>query len=546
MARWRSRRPVYYFALVVVTTVVFTLVYDFGMSAWEGRERPLYRSLEVVVQSFTTTGYGEDAPWTTPQMNLLMITMQLAGIGLILTAADVFAVPWLRSALSPSVPTEAPDLADHVVICGHTARGEAFVSELRSRDREYVVVVADAETATELHEADYRVVHGDPESTDVLERASVGTARAVVADAPDDVTASVVLSAREVNPDVQIVTLVEDAELETYHRIAGADDVLSPRRLLGESLARQVPTAVAAVGREGVDVGDDIELVELTVERGSDLWGQSVAAAGLRERFGVDVIGAWTNGTFETAVDPERELGEDTRLLVAGEPARIDAFRDAATAPVEPFAPRRVVIAGYGDAGTVTASMFDDTSTEVTVLDVEDKQGVDVVGDACDPAALREAGIADAATVIVTVGDDTTAVFTTLVARDLDPDLTILARANEEGSVPKLYRAGADYVQSLATTSGRMLATTVFEDEEVLAFDTRIEVVKLAAAGLAGQTLAGADVRERTGCTVLAVERGEQTITALDAESFVFEHGDEVVVAGTDEDVRAFEAAFVE
>ncbi len=546
MAPWRSRRSVYYLALVVATTALFTFVYNLGMATWEGRQQPLYRSLEVVVQSFTTTGYGGDAPWSTPQINLLMIVMQLTGIGLILTAVDVFAVPWLRSALSPSVPTEAPDLRDHVVICGHTARGAAFVSELRSRDREYVVVVGDAETATELHEAGYRVVHGDPESTDVLERAGVEAARAVVADAPDDVTASIVLSAREVNPDVRVVTLIEDADLERYHQVAGADEVLSPRQLLGESLATQVTTPVTTVAQEGVEIGDDVELVELAVDPGSDLWGRSVAEADLRERFGVDAVGAWIDGTFETPVDPGRELDEGARLLVAGDPERIESLRAAATGPVEPFAPQRVLIAGYGDSGSATAAALADTSTAVTVLDVADDEGVDVVGDARDPETLREAGVEDASTVIVTVGDDTTAIFATLIVRDLAPGVDVLVRANDEGSVPKLYRAGADYAQSLATISGRMLATTLFEDEEVLAFDARIEVVRLAAAGLAGTTLADADVRERTGCTVLAVVRGEQTITAVDAESFVFERGDEVVVAGTDEDVRAFEELFVE
>src|SRR6056297_845710 len=118
--RFPTRRTGFYLALVVVTTLLFTIVYNTGMALWEGRPQPLYRSLEVVIQSFTTTGYGEDAPWRTPQMNLLTITMQLTGIGLILTAVDVFAVPWLRDALTPSAPASADDLRDHVIICEHT------------------------------------------------------------------------------------------------------------------------------------------------------------------------------------------------------------------------------------------------------------------------------------------------------------------------------------------------------------------------------------------------------------------------------------------
>jgi len=47
------------------------------------------------------TGYGEDAPWQSPQMNLLVIVLQLVGIGFLLSAVDVFVVPWLQEALRP-------------------------------------------------------------------------------------------------------------------------------------------------------------------------------------------------------------------------------------------------------------------------------------------------------------------------------------------------------------------------------------------------------------------------------------------------------------
>lgn len=90
-----SRRALYYLFILLATTLLFTGGCSLGMRVWEGRQRPWYRALEVVVQTFTTTGYGEDAPWASPQMNLLMVVMRLAGIGLILSAVDVFVVPWL-------------------------------------------------------------------------------------------------------------------------------------------------------------------------------------------------------------------------------------------------------------------------------------------------------------------------------------------------------------------------------------------------------------------------------------------------------------------
>jgi K+/H+ antiporter YhaU regulatory subunit KhtT len=83
-----------------------------------------------------------------------------------------------------------------------------------------------------------------------------------------------------------------------------------------------------------------------------------------------------------------------------------------------------------------------------------------------------------------------------------------------------------------------MLASTVL-DEEVISFDKAVELVRLDCGDLAGRSLAGADIRARTGCTVVAVERNGEAITDLDPD-FVIEAGDKLVVAGTDADVNRF------
>ncbi len=539
-----KRRTVYYLALVTAVTIVLTLVYSTGMAVWEDRPRPLYHSLEVVIQTFTTTGYGEDAPWQTPQMNVLVILMQFTGIGLILTAADVFAVPWLRDTLSPVPPATLTDRADHIVVCTHTSRTDAFVAELDARDQSYVLVEADEQCAQRLHEDDYDVIQGDPESTDALERAGIGTARAVVADAADDANASIVLAALDVAPDVQVVTLVEDAELAQYHSVAGADAVLSPRQLLGESLAAELPTAVTTRVDESVVIGEAFELVELTVQEGSDLCRRTFDEARLRERFGVNVLGAWTASEFEAPVEPDTEFEPGMQLLAAGDPDRLADLREATASTVRPLSPQRVIVAGHGDSGEAAHGALSGTSSEVTVLDSEDKQGVDVVGDARDPDVLSEAGIGDASALLLMIADDTAATLSTLIAKELNPDVQVVVRANEEANIQKLYRAGADYVQSLATISGRMLVSTVLEDKDILSYSKQISVVRLPAKGLVGTTVADAEVRSRTGSTVVAVVRNGETVTDFDPATFEFREGDEAVVAGTDDSTTEFDRLF--
>jgi Trk K+ transport system NAD-binding subunit len=135
--------------------------------------------------------------------------------------------------------------------------------------------------------------------------------------------------------------------------------------------------------------------------------------------------------------------------------------------------------------------------------------------------------------------DDMTTEFATLVIRDMSPQTEVIARVEETESVQKMYRAGADYVLSLATVSGRMIASTILEDEDVLSLDQQVEVVRTVAPNLVGQTLAGADVRSETGCTVVGVERNGTVITDVGPD-FRVETGDELIIAGTDDGIRQF------
>jgi K+/H+ antiporter YhaU regulatory subunit KhtT len=83
-----------------------------------------------------------------------------------------------------------------------------------------------------------------------------------------------------------------------------------------------------------------------------------------------------------------------------------------------------------------------------------------------------------------------------------------------------------------------MLASTILE-EDVISFDQQVDLVRMDCGALAGKTLAGADVRARTGVTVVAVERDDQFISDVGPE-FRVRRGDDLVVAGTDADVNRF------
>jgi Trk K+ transport system NAD-binding subunit len=534
-----------YYALAVVGSVLaFALVYDAGMTAFEGRPRTFLEALEVVLQTFTTTGYGQDAPWESTAMTLLVIAMHAAGLLLIFAAFPVLIVPLVEDALSTTPPTARPDLSDHVVLCTFSPRTPALIDEFDARDVPYVVVDPDRETAVDGHEAGHEVVHGDPEAVATLRDVAVSDARAVVADGDDRVDLSVIMAAEEAAPDVPVYSVVEEADLAPYHDHAGADHVFSPRELLGRGLARKVHTSVDADLDGALDPGEHLEVGELPVQPGSELQGQRFAEAGIEERTGVRVIGAWSRGEFRTPPFPDLRLDEHTALLVVGSDPALAGLEHLTLSSVRAHRRGEVVVAGYGVVGSTVAEILAREDVPQTVVDLTDHPGVDVVGDVTDKRTLRKAGAGDARTVVLALDDDTTTLLASFVVRDLAPDVELVVRTEDAENVRKLYRAGADYVLSLSSVTARLLASRLVSGEEFVAADRSVEVVRVPAGSLDTDSLGDLAVRERTGCTVVAVEHRDGRADADVGPHTRLRPSDHLVVAGLDRDVDRFRETY--
>ena len=543
MSDWQ-RRILWATAIVVTTLLSYALAYQWGMRVYEDQSVLFVQALQVIIEAITTAGFGGHAPWASPQMNALILLMNLTGVLFVFLAVPLFVVPVLRDAFKQR-PPETFSGEGHIVLTPHTSRMEALIDELDARGRSYVIVEPSQEQAKALYVGGSPVLRGDPESIEGLERADLQSAAALVIDAQDTVATSIILSARELSGEIQTVTVIDDETLESYHRMAGADQVLSPRRLLGEGLAREIPFLLRMADDTTIEIGKDLEVAELDVESESPICDQTISQLQLRERFGVDVIGAWFDGAFKSPVGPETIVDCTARLLVSGAPGNIQNLQRAESSTLESRQRQRVIVIGYGRSGQAAVDVLDSTEARLTIVDADDHPNVDVVGDARNPDVYEEADVGAADAILIDIDDDTTVLLATLIARNANPDARIVARANQEENEQKIYRAGADYVQSLATISGRMMAATVLEQEEVLSFRTKIDVVRLEAGGLAGQTLAEADVRARTGCTVVASVRDGDVITSLDPDEFVFRDDDHLVVVGTDTGVRRFEERFL-
>lgn len=209
------------------------------------------------------------------------------------------------------------------------------------------------------------------------------------------------------------------------------------------------------------------------------------------------------------------------------------------------------IVCGYGRVGQQVALDLLERGRACVVIEPDTNAlavlpdgAYHVEGDASEDTMLRAAGIERAAGLVAATGDDATNLFITLTARTLRADLTIVARANQPASEPKMRRAGATHVLSPYTISGRRIATqllspTVTDFLDVVMHSGGLELALedcrvRPESDLHGKTVAEAGVRTRTGANILAIRRHDrEAIVTNPPAEMRFEPGDVVIALGT-------------
>lgn len=176
-----------------------------------------------------------------------------------------------------------------------------------------------------------------------------------------------------------------------------------------------------------------------------------------------------------------------------------------------------------------------------------------IEGDATDEEILELAGIRRAKGLIAALPDDPQNVFVTLTARQLNPQLQIVARSSDKGTESKLLRAGADRVISPSEIAGRRMASTVLRPNvlnflEVITHgggtDLCLEEVHLAAQSeLVGKTLRNADLGRKTQAVIVGVNSPtgkprHRTDSGIALPDLELQPGDILIALGSEEQIR--------
>jgi Trk K+ transport system NAD-binding subunit len=475
-------------------------------------------------------------------MIVLVVAVQFVGVFLVYLVFPIYLIPFLEERFETRLPQEvAKDLADHVLIFRYGPAVETLLAELSAARVRTLVLERDEAVARQLFERGQLVLHRRLDE-EALAAARLGRARALVANGPDDENAAFSLAARQLGYGGPILALVE----EPFHRrpmmVAGATAVFTPRHILGAALAARASARINPRVAGVQQLGRHLQVAEIRIDPRSPLAGQTLSTAAIGERTGATVIGQWVGGELVVTGQPDLRLEPGGVLVVVGRDESVERLSELAGGEVSLRQGGRFVVGGGGEVGRKVAELLRAVGEEVLLIDRRPGDEVDLVGDVLDAKLLDTAGVRDAQAVILALDTDSATLFATVILRDLVPEVPIIARVNQAENVDLIHRAGAYFVLSISQVSGQMLAQKLL-GQEAVSVDPQLKVLKVSPGGFRDRHPADLGLRERTGCSVVAVERGDDVLTELGPD-FRFAPDDAVYVCGSTAAVRRFGEVF--
>ncbi len=556
---WRAIRnspgmqiAIYFFAfglLIALYTYIFHLFYP----VLEDKPLSWVNALMFVVESMTTVGYGDLLPFHNDLTMLLAIQIMISGVIMIFIVVPLLLAPFLTTLLAPTPPKKTPHvLHGHTVVFGYDQLTHSVIDSLMISDHDIVIIEQDKATALDIATRYRRrayVIWGEYGDPNTWSAAHITNARFIVICKDERQTASIVLGIRGLAMG-KIIAVVDKLAFAGYLRYAGADYVLSPKHTTGMILARNAVLNLSSNDAREIpgydrikinleqEAGQELRLINIPVVFGCKTAFRSLGDLDLYGRFGITAPFLWKAGKFIPDPGNDMVIDNTTSLFLFGRAVSIvraiqEVFNnDGCTDSL-------AVIAGFGDVGRGAYEELRLSGVSCMVVDAK-PQGMDqVVGNAEDEGVLKTARIEEARFCIVALNDDDVNIFTTLMARNLNPVLRILSRANDPASVQKLYRAGADYVALLPMIGGQTIARIVLEGYVTILLDLPngdIVVMKRVTRDNPGSV--GRYLR-KTGVRVIGIESPGRSIVAPSPDE-VLVPGDDVVAVGDTEQLKKF------
>ncbi|MFC2113044.1 potassium channel family protein [Bacteroidota bacterium] len=187
-------------------------------------------------------------------------------------------------------------LDNHVIICGYGRNGSQAVIDLKMRKVPYIVIENNPEIVESLRDIeDILYIEGDATQDEILHNAGISDARALITTLPVDAdNLYVVLTAKEINPSLTIISRASNEKSNRRLKRAGASNVIMPDRVGGQQMAKLVtqPDIVEFLDYMMLQEPGSVFMEELSLDTLAKCFeGKEIKELRIRNKTGANIIG---------------------------------------------------------------------------------------------------------------------------------------------------------------------------------------------------------------------------------------------------------------
>jgi voltage-gated potassium channel len=297
-----------------------------GFMFFEGYD--FFEAIYMTVITVTTVGFNEVKPLSF-EGRIFTVFLILGSFGTFaytITEATKYVVDgeFRRLLLHIRVDRTISKLENHTILCGYGRNGRQAYQTLTENGVTCVIVEKDKEIISELMETDKILfVEGDATHDDILIRAGIKDAQALISALPNDAdNLFVVLTARVNNAGLKIISRASADNSDTKLRHAGVDNVIMPDKVGGAHMAQLVvkPDVVEFIDMLTGQSSVQTHIEEIQCKTLPDSYvGQSIMELNVRKNWGANIIGFKTaEGEYVFNPSPETKIQRDSKLFVLG------------------------------------------------------------------------------------------------------------------------------------------------------------------------------------------------------------------------------------
>ncbi|MCM4154656.1 potassium channel family protein [Christiangramia antarctica] len=293
-------------------------------------------AIYMTVITITTVGFGEINP-PTPTEKVFTTILIISSIIIVSYALSVITEyivsrTSIKDLKNKRMQQKIDDLKDHVIVCGYGRNGREAVDKLKSYKQDFMIIEINQDII-DADEHGFLFISGNANEDEILLKAGIEKAKTLICAMPEDAdNLFTVLSARQLNKELIIISRASEETSVKKLKLAGADNVVLPDKIGGSHMASLVvvPDLVefldnlAVSGRK-----DSINVEQIPFEKVcSDGIEKTIAETDIRKKTGCSIIG-YKGPEGEYIVNPEAntKLIKGSKIIVIGRPDQITVLK---------------------------------------------------------------------------------------------------------------------------------------------------------------------------------------------------------------------------